>query len=174
MFRNHMSPDMAYSAQNSTAHRTLSFSTVNILMFTERIAVLKYLATDVALQTFTDQRTPLRTPHPQLLGIYKQTERDWTWYQETNKIVHISSQTKLESNTETYAHHQVFTLCCSRMTPVLKIQFLDKRKPTQAFLCFTEGVSVSNYVCSYQPVHGVPSSQLLYIHNLHVPNLPTR
>jgi hypothetical protein len=45
-------------------------------MFAERIAVLKYLATDVALQTFTDQGTPLRTPHPQLLGIYKQTKRD--------------------------------------------------------------------------------------------------
>jgi hypothetical protein len=44
--------------------------------------------------------------------------------------VHISSQTKLESNTEIYAHHQVFALCCSRMTPVLKIQFVDRSKPT--------------------------------------------
>jgi hypothetical protein len=70
-----MSPDMAYSAENSMAHRTLSFSTVNILVFTEGIAVLKYLATDVALQTLTDLGTPLRTPHPLLLGIYKQTER---------------------------------------------------------------------------------------------------
>jgi hypothetical protein len=70
-----MSPDMAYSAQDSVAHRTLSFPTVNILMLTEGIAVLKYLSTDVALQTFTDLGTPLRTPHPLLLGIYKQTER---------------------------------------------------------------------------------------------------
>lgn len=75
MFSNHMSPDMAYSAQDSMAHRTLSFPAVNTLMFAEGIAVLKYLATDVALQTFTDLGTPLRTPHPLLLGIYKQTER---------------------------------------------------------------------------------------------------
>jgi hypothetical protein len=70
-----MSPDMAYSTQDSMAHRTLSFTAVNTLMFAQRIAVLKYLATDVALQTFTDLETPLRTPHPLLLGIYKQTER---------------------------------------------------------------------------------------------------
>jgi hypothetical protein len=44
-------------------------------MFAEGIAVLKYLAADAALQTFTDLGTPLTTPHPLLLGIYKQKER---------------------------------------------------------------------------------------------------
>jgi hypothetical protein len=72
-----MSPDMAYSAQNRMAHRTLSLPIVNVLMFTEGIAVLKYLATDVALQTVTDLGTTLRTPHPLLLGIYKQKQRGW-------------------------------------------------------------------------------------------------
>jgi hypothetical protein len=54
-------------------------------MFTEGIAVLKYLATDVALQTFTDLVTPLRTPHPLLLGIYKQKERGWLNLLSRNK-----------------------------------------------------------------------------------------
>lgn len=80
-----MSPNVTYSAQNSMAHRTLSLSTVNIPMFTEGIAVLKYLATDVALQTFTDLVTPLRTPHPLLLGIYKQKERGWLNLLSRNK-----------------------------------------------------------------------------------------
>lgn len=80
-----MAFNVTYSAQNSMAHRTLSLPTVNILMFTEGIAVLKYLATDVALQTFTDLGTPLRTPHPLLLRIYKQKERGWLNLLSTNK-----------------------------------------------------------------------------------------
>lgn len=74
MFGNHVSLDMAYPAQNGMAHWTLSFPIVNILMFAERVSVLKYLAADVALKTLTDLGTPGRTPHPLQLGIYKQTE----------------------------------------------------------------------------------------------------
>lgn len=145
------------------AYRTLSFPAVNTLMFTQWIAVLKYLATDGALQTFTDLETPLWTPHPLLLGIYKQTERGWL--DITYQTVHISFETKLDTDTELYVDHHTPAMCCPHLwlcfIHTIQIGCLKEGRPWHSELvfhrnavhCFIQAVLITSHEYSDQSVH---------------------